>query len=78
MNCQQATALFSDQLEGLLTGERRAALEAHLESCSECGPSFASLAATVEIARDAYADDTEPPLPDDLVASILAARRAER
>ena len=42
LQCGQFDALLSDALDGLLTGERLEAFEAHSHECPACGPLWSS------------------------------------
>jgi len=69
MQCQEFDALLADALDGLLTGTRLAAFEAHAKVCSSCGP----LAAGAKSGRQWLKSLPEVEPPVHLVANILAS-----
>ena len=69
MQCQEFDALLADALDGLLTGTRLAAFEAHAKVCSSCGP----LAAGAKSGRQWLKSLPEVEPPAHLVSSILAS-----
>ena len=69
MQCHEFDGLVSDALDGVLTGSRLDAFQAHTRSCSVCGPLFAE----VEAGRNWLKDLTEVEPPVSLVTNILAS-----
>lgn len=67
IHCDQALELISARLDGALTPQEDAALEAHLAQCPQCRALLADLSAL----RAACAG-LEPPVPADLTARIMA------
>jgi anti-sigma factor RsiW len=53
MNCQDAIALLSDYLEGVLSSEFLRKLEEHLEGCPACRAYLATYRKTRSLAADA-------------------------
>src|ERR1700683_5196424 len=69
MQCHEFDSLLSDALDGVLTGVRLDAFQAHSRSCSVCGPLFAE----VQAGRNWLKDLTEVEPPASLVTNILAS-----
>jgi hypothetical protein len=69
MQCQEFDALLADALDGLLTGTRLQAFEAHSRVCPSCGP----LAAGAQAGRQWLKSLPEVEPPAHLVSSILAS-----
>ena len=69
MQCQEFDALLADALDGVLTGTRLQAFEAHSQSCPSCKP----LAARVQAGRQWLKSLAEVEPPAHLVTSILAS-----
>ncbi len=72
LQCGQFDALLSDALDGLLTGKRLEAFEAHSHECPACGPLFEDALQGMQWLRKL--DEVEPPR--NLVHNILAATSA--
>lgn len=72
--CASGVDLLMDYLEGELSAEQRAAIEAHLADCPRCVAFVASYRETPAILRRA----TAAKLPADLSRSLLASVRAAR
>jgi anti-sigma factor RsiW len=70
--CVSGVDLLMDYLEGDVTGEVRATIEAHVAGCRKCAAFLTSYRATPRIIRDATAVE----LPDDVARSLEAALRA--
>ena len=70
--CASGVELLMDYLEGVLTADVNAALEAHVASCAKCAAFVASYQATPRIVRDA----TTMTLPGDIEASLKVFLRA--
>jgi hypothetical protein len=69
MQCAEFDGLLSDALDGILTGVRLDQFQAHVRTCSACGPLFAE----VEAGRNWLKDLTEVEPPASLVTNILAS-----
>jgi hypothetical protein len=69
MQCQEFDALLADAVDGVLTGTRLQAFEAHSQSCPSCKP----LAARVQAGRQWLKSLAEVEPPAHLVSSILAS-----
>jgi anti-sigma factor RsiW len=80
MTCEELSEFLMDYLDGALTCEARAAFKQHLAVCPECRAYLSSYQATIELGRSALCGPTgafpEPP-PRDLVAAVIASRRAD-
>ena len=72
--CVSGVDLLMDYLEGVLTPDVHAALDAHVAGCARCRAFIASYRETPRILREA----TASALPADLQASLLTFLRAER
>ena len=69
MQCHEFDGLLSDALDGVLTGLQLDRFQAHVRTCSACGPLFAE----VEAGRNWLKDLTEVEPPVSLVNNILAS-----
>jgi anti-sigma factor RsiW len=72
--CASGVELLMDYLEGELSADVRAAIDAHVAACPRCVAFIASYRETPRILREA----TAAALPVDLQASLLAVLRARR
>jgi len=72
--CRELVDLVTDYLEGVLTPEEVAAVEAHLDQCPGCRAYLVQMRTTIA-ATGAVRVDT---LPDDAVADLLDAFRRSR
>ena len=72
--CATGVELLNDYLEGVLTDDVRAALDAHVAQCERCVAFIDSYRATPRLLREA----TEASLPDDVRQSLRAFLRAQR
>ena len=73
MTCRDVLDFLMAYLDGELTAEQRAAFDHHLSLCDACRDYLASYRATLRLERAAD-PDAAPPVPDELVRAILAAR----
>lgn len=79
MTCRQLIAFLDDYLAEALPASSRRPFEAHLEGCDDCVAYVDGYRRSIALARGALADGDGDPcdqLPEELVAAILAARRA--
>lgn len=74
ITCASGVDLLMDYLEGVLSAELRAAIEAHVAGCPRCVAFIASYRETPRILREA----TAAAVPADLQASLRAFLRAQR
>jgi anti-sigma factor RsiW len=72
--CMSGVELIMEYLEGQLTPDLRAAVDAHVASCPRCVAFIASYQETPRILRGA----TMFEMPADLEASLLAALRSKQ
>jgi anti-sigma factor RsiW len=72
--CVSGVELLMEYMEGALSPDVRAAIEAHVAACPRCEAFIASYREMPRIVRDA----TRIEMPVDLEASLLAALRAAR
>lgn len=75
-SCKHVSDFLSDYVDDELASEERAAFERHIELCPRCVDYVRSFEATVRAGREVCGDDC-PPIPDELVRAILAARRGD-
>lgn len=73
MNCDRALELMSAALDGELTAEEQAQLQAHLEACPDCRAVYAQMQTMDSFLQEA---DAEPPAA--LHADIMHAVRQEK
>jgi anti-sigma factor RsiW len=71
LGCDSGVELLMDYLEGEVSTEVRAAIEAHVAGCARCVAFLDSYRATPEILRRA----TAASLPADLAAELMRAVR---
>lgn len=72
--CVTGVELLMDYLEGVLTDDVRAALDAHVAGCQRCAAFIDSYRATPRLLKEA----TEASLPDDIQRSLRAFLRGQR
>ena len=72
--CMSGVELLMEYMEGALSPDVRAAIEAHVAGCARCEAFIASYRETPRIVRDATSVD----MPADLEASLLTALRNAR
>jgi anti-sigma factor RsiW len=72
--CASGVELLMDYVEGVLSPDARANLDAHLAECPKCAAFVASYVETPRIFRAA----TATVMPTDLRASLRALLRAQR
>ena len=72
--CVTGVELLNDYLEGVLTADVRAALDAHVAGCQRCAAFIDSYRATPRLLKEA----TDAALPDDIQRSLRAFLRAQR
>ena len=66
--CQQAVALMSEYVNGALSVQDRARLEAHLAGCPHCSEYLAQLRVTIDALGRAAPEDLSDEALDELVA----------
>ncbi len=80
LTCQQVIDFVMSYLDNELPAEDREIFDAHLQICVDCRNYLASYQATKQMTVDlGKADQTvpAPPIPAELVAAILAARKTQ-
>jgi predicted anti-sigma-YlaC factor YlaD len=78
MTCREVYSFLDDFLEGRLDLVTRLAFGSHLLLCRACRNYLATYRASIKAAQEAERADNPPdPVPEDLIAVILASRRAE-
>ena len=75
LTCRELIDFLNEYVDGTLDATRRAAFDAHLRACPDCVDYLSSYRATMELCKDAVADDAVPTdVPEDLIRAIVAAR----
>jgi anti-sigma factor RsiW len=76
MTCRELIDFLMSYLDGELAADVRAEFERHLAVCDSCVNYLDTYRATVQLEKSAAASDDValPPLPEELVQAILAAR----
>ncbi len=76
MTCRELVRRLGACVDGELSPEARAAVDAHVAGCAECAAYVTTYRKTVRVAKDACRDDDRPraDVPGELVDAILAAR----
>jgi hypothetical protein len=73
--CQDLADFLHDYLEGDLKGAPKEVFERHLDLCGECKTYLDTYRTAILLCCETKNRDAcEKPLPDDLIAAILAAR----
>ena len=78
MTCQDIVEFLMDYAAGAVSQEERAVFEAHLAACPPCVAYLKTYEVTVQVSQKALAGpgpEALPPMPEELVAAILAARK---
>lgn len=76
ISCRDFVEFLNQYLDDELPADRKEVFERHLAICKECRQYLATYRETIALAARALAPDTPlPPLPEDLVKAILAARK---
>ncbi|MEL7372048.1 MAG: zf-HC2 domain-containing protein [Myxococcota bacterium] len=76
MKCRDVVELIDDYVDGELRLARRAQIDWHLRQCLSCARYFESYRMTIVLTREAFSDSSQiSEIPEDLVASILAAQK---
>ena len=79
MTCKDFVEFLMDYLEGELPKAQKALFEEHLKVCSSCVAYPSNYRDVVELSKAALCDPEGPvpeDVPEDLVAAVLAARKA--
>jgi anti-sigma factor RsiW len=75
MNCKHLLENLDDYADGKLSGWPRWRVRLHLWICRNCRRYLQTYKATIRLARRAFGDSSSADAPEDLVQSILSARR---
>jgi anti-sigma factor RsiW len=75
LTCAQIVDFLMAYLDGELPAQQRAAFGEHLAVCPACRAFMKTYETTVRLERSA--PGPIPPVPPELIAAILLARRAE-
>jgi hypothetical protein len=78
MRCERAEELFSDDLDGSLSGILKAELERHLEACERCRSLHGSVQLIVELLRSDPGVEPAADLAARAAAAALARREVAR
>jgi hypothetical protein len=75
LGCAEFEAWLTDALDGVLSGERLQAFEAHRASCPDCGPMYAAAEEGLHWLRDLKDEVVEPParVMDDILRATSRA-----
>ena len=79
MTCREFITFLMDYLDGELPQDQQALFEEHLSICDSCVAYLSNYRNTVELSKAALCDPDAPvpeEAPEDLVAAVLAARKA--
>lgn len=79
LTCRDICDFVMAWLDGELPERERAIFAAHLALCRQCVSYLEGYKATIKLAREAHETNpcaALPPVPEDLVKAILAARRS--
>lgn len=77
MTCREVYSFLDDYLDGVLGFKTRWLFSAHLLLCSACRRYLSTYRASIQAARGAeQAEATPEPIPEELIAIILASRKA--
>lgn len=79
LTCRELIDFLDDYVADSLSAPVRERFDEHLDRCSACRRYLAGYQGTLRAVALACAADAPPPgdVPEELVASILAARRAQ-
>ena len=82
LTCREICEFMMAFLDGELPPEERAVFEEHLSLCPPCVQYLDSYKKTIAVGKQVMADPCgvdapRPPVPDDLVKAILAARKKQ-
>jgi anti-sigma factor RsiW len=77
LTCRYIIGFLADYLAGDLSPVERATFDAHLAECPDCCKYLHSYEETIRVGKAAmrnFENDANNPLPEALIAAILAAR----
>ena len=67
ITCRQAVALMTDYLDGVLSEDDRALVEAHLDECEACTEHLRQIRVTVMVTGRVRDEDLNPRAREDLM-----------
>ena len=73
MTCREMTNFLADYIAGELPHEVVATFESHVDECGDCGVYLSQYRTTISAGAEAFKDAVKEPLPEALVAAILAS-----
>jgi anti-sigma factor RsiW len=79
LTCREICDFVMAWIDGELPEREQAIFSAHLALCRQCVSYLDGYRATIKLAREAHQSNpcaALPPVPEDLVKAILAARKA--
>jgi predicted anti-sigma-YlaC factor YlaD len=79
VTCRELADFLADYLSGSLAAGVRARFDDHLARCRNCRQYLANYSTLLELEREAFERDCDPPpadVPEDLIRAIIAARGA--
>jgi predicted anti-sigma-YlaC factor YlaD len=74
MDCQDLVELVSDYLEGAVSPDRRAEIDAHLASCEGCTAYLEQMRTTIRLSGMLGEDQIPPELKEPLLAAFRSWR----
>lgn len=77
LTCREICDFVMAYLDGELPDRERQVFQKHLEICPECVCYLKTYQTTVALGKNACTDPSPPPIPEDLVKAILAARKQQ-
>ena len=75
ITCRQAVALMTDYLDGTLSQDDRALVEAHLGECESCSEHLRQIRITVAVTGRIREEDLDPAAREDLMDLYRRWRR---
>ena len=78
LTCKEFDGFLADYLSGELAQDVRANFEHHLDLCPQCVDYLATYRDSIRLGQKAFEQEQPPAVPEQLIAAILAARRAEQ
>jgi anti-sigma factor RsiW len=77
ITCKELTEVLTDYLEGTMSLEDRATLEAHLVLCEGCAIYVEQMRQVISTVRELREDEVEATAPDSLLEAFRAWKRGE-
>lgn len=76
ITCEEFEGFIMQYLEGDLPALKRIVFELHMKVCRECRDYLSAYQRSIETAKAATEQQELPEIPEDLVAAILSAQKA--